>query len=68
MKRTTVCIDENLLLMAVESSGSRSKKEAIEKGLRLLVLEKTRRAFRKDLGTFDLELTLEELEQLRGGD
>jgi|WetSurMetagenome_2_1015567.scaffolds.fasta_scaffold43682_5 Arc/MetJ family transcription regulator len=68
MKRTTICIDEHLLLMAVKSSGSRSKKEAIEKGLRLLVQERTRQAFRKDLGTFDLELTLGELEQLRGDD
>jgi len=68
VRKTTVCIDQDLLSRAVKSSGARSKKEAIEKGLRLLVSERTRQAFRRDLGTFDLELTLPELERLRGED
>jgi hypothetical protein len=39
--------------------------ELIEIGLRNLVKQRNREALRKELGTFDLELTLVELEQLR---
>jgi Arc/MetJ family transcription regulator len=65
MSKTTVVIDEDLIKEAMQASGARSKKEAIEKGLRLLVKGRNREALRKELGTFDLELTLDELEQLR---
>jgi Arc/MetJ family transcription regulator len=65
MGKTTVVIDEKLLKDAVEVIGARSKKEAIEAGLRALVREYNREALRRELGTFDIELTLDELERLR---
>jgi Arc/MetJ family transcription regulator len=68
MKKTTVFIDEGLLREAREAIGARSKKEVIEKGLRSLVRQHNREALRKELGTFDIELTVHELEQLRDAD
>jgi Arc/MetJ family transcription regulator len=65
MGKTTVVIDVKLLNDAIEAIGARSKKEAIEAGLRALVREYNREALRKELGTFDIELTLDELERLR---
>ena len=65
MKRTTVLIDEQLLKTAVEAIGARTKKEAIEAGLRALIRNYNREALRKELGTFDIDLTLDELESLR---
>ena len=67
MGKTTVVIDDKLLKNAIESIGAKSKKEAIEAGLRALVKEKNREALRKELGTFEIELTLDELERLRSG-
>ena len=67
MGKTTVVIDDNLLKNAIESIGAKSKKEAIEAGLRALVKEKNREALRKELGTFEIELTLDELVRLRSG-
>ena len=65
MGKTTVVIDEKLLKDAIEAIGVRSKKEAIEAGLRALVREYNREALRRELGTFAIELTLDELERLR---
>ena len=65
MKRTTVLIDEQLLQAASEAIGARTKREAIEAGLRALVRHHNREALRKELGTFDIDLTLGELESLR---
>ena len=65
MKKTTVVIDEELLRNAIEVTGARSKREAIEKGLLSLVQQHNREALRKDLGTFEIDLTLNELERLR---
>ena len=62
MGKTTVVIDDHLLKDAI---GARSKREAIEAGLRALVRQRHREALRKELGTFDLDLTLDELERLR---
>ena len=68
MGKTTVVIDEKLLKDAIDAIGARSKKEAIEAGLRSLVREYNREALRRELGTFEIELTLDELEQLRNVD
>ena len=68
MGKTTVVIDEKLLKDAIDAIGARSKKEAIEAGLRALVREYNREALRRELGTFEIELTLDELEQLRNVD
>ena len=65
MKKTTVLIDEQLLREAIEAIGARSKREAIEKGLRSLVRQHNLEALRKELGTFEIDLTLDELEKLR---
>ena len=68
MGKTTVVIDDKLLKDAIDAIGARSKKEAIEAGLRALVREYNREALRRELGTFEIELTLDELEQLRNVD
>lgn len=65
MKKTTVVIDEELLKNAIEVTGARSKREVIEKGLRSLVQQHNREALCKELGTFEIDLTLDELERLR---
>jgi len=63
--KTTVVIDEELLREAMEATGAKTKREAIESGLRELVRRKSLKAFREELGSFDLELSLEELERRR---
>lgn len=63
--KTTVVIDEDLLREAMEAAGVKTKREAIEAGLRELVRRKNLEVLRKELGTFELDLTPEELERLR---
>ncbi|MCD6169869.1 MAG: type II toxin-antitoxin system VapB family antitoxin [Candidatus Latescibacteria bacterium] len=63
--KTTVVIDEELLREAMEATGAKTKREAIESGLRELVRRKSLKALREQLGSFDLELSLEELERRR---
>lgn len=65
MKKTTVLIDEKLLETAIQAIGANTKKEAIEAGLKSLVQRHNRELLRKELGTFDIDLTLNELEHLR---
>jgi len=64
--KTTIVIDERLLKEAMEVAGIKTKRGVIEAGLRELVRRKNLEAFKRELGTFDLELSLEELERLRG--
>jgi Arc/MetJ family transcription regulator len=68
MKKTTVIINEELLEKAIQATGARTKKEAIEAGLQSLVRIHNRELFRKELGTFDIDLTLDELKELRNAD
>jgi len=68
MRKTTVLIDEELLKAAAESIGARTKKETIEAALLSLVRHHNREKLRKELGTFDIDLTLEELERLRNAE
>jgi Arc/MetJ family transcription regulator len=68
MNETTVQIDESLLAEAIKATGAKAKKEAIEAGLKYLVQRKNREALRQELGTFDIDLTLEELERLRNAE
>ena len=68
MKKTTVMIDEDLLAEAVRAIGVETKKEAIEAGLRFLIQRHNREALRKELGTFDMDLTMGELERLRNAE
>jgi len=68
MGKTTVQIDGTLLDEAVRAIGAKTKREAIEAGLKALVQRHNRDALRKELGTFDIELTLDELERLRNAE
>lgn len=65
MGKTTVIIDEKLLKTAIEITGAKSKREVIIEGLKALIHKKNIEAFRKELGTYDLDLTIEELNNLR---
>lgn len=65
MKKTTVMINEHLLEEAQQAVGARSIREVIEIGLQTLVRQSNREALRKELGTFEIDLSLEELEILR---
>ena len=63
--KTTVMINDKLLKEAMKASQAKTKKEAIEAGLRELVRRKNIEALRQELGTFNLDLSLEELERRR---
>ena len=63
--KTTVVIDDDLLREAIEVAGVKTKRDAIELALRELVRLKNREALIRELGTYDLDMTLEELERLR---
>jgi Arc/MetJ family transcription regulator len=63
--KTTVVIDDNLLRDAIKAAGVRTKREAIEMGLRELVRKRNLNALKEELGTYDLDLSVEELERLR---
>jgi len=66
--KTTVVLDDQLLKDAIEAIHAKSKKEAIEAGLRELVMKKNRSALISELGSYDLDISLDELEELRGED
>jgi Arc/MetJ family transcription regulator len=68
MKKTTVLIDEQLLTDAMEAIGARTKKEAIRAALEALVKHHHRQSLQKELGTFDIDLNLEELKRLRNAE
>ena len=65
MGKTTVFIDDKLINEAIKAVGAKTKREVIEKGLKELIKTKNRQALRKELGTYDLDLSLNELERLR---
>jgi len=65
MGKTTVVIDDKLINEAIKATGARTKREVIEKGLRELIKAKNREALREELGTYELDLSLEELKKLR---
>ncbi|MDA8104884.1 MAG: type II toxin-antitoxin system VapB family antitoxin [Nitrospiraceae bacterium] len=65
MGKTTVEIDEELMQAALRETNIRTKKEVIEKGLRALLRAKNRERLRSELGTFSLDLTLEDLKKNR---
>ncbi|MCX6010149.1 MAG: type II toxin-antitoxin system VapB family antitoxin [Chloroflexi bacterium] len=67
MSKTTVIIDDKLLDEAMRVSGAKTKKQAITTGLKELIRRKNIEALRQELGTFDLALSLGDLEKLRNG-
>jgi len=63
--KTTVVINEELLQEAMKAAGVKTKREAIEAGLRELVRRENLKALRRELGSFDLDLSPEELDRRR---
>ncbi len=68
MNKTTVFVDEVLIELALKASKLRTKKEVIEAGLKELVRKKNRDLLRGELGTFDIDLSLDELKKRRAGE
>jgi Arc/MetJ family transcription regulator len=65
MGKTTVVIDETLINEVIRITNLKTKKEVIEKGLKELLRIKNRELLRQELGTFDIDLSLEELKKKR---
>ncbi len=65
MGKTTVLIDETLIKEALKATHLKTKKDVIEQGLRELLRMKNREILRQELGTFDIDLSLEELKEKR---
>lgn len=65
MHKTTVEIDEKLLERAMKMSGAKTKKMAIQSGLKELIKSINKEMLKKELGTFDLDISLEDLEKIR---
>ena len=65
MAKTTVIIDDKLLAEAMKLTGVKTKKQVIAAGLRELVRRKNLEALCQELGTFDIALSLDELQKLR---
>ena len=65
MGKTTVLIDETLMREALRVTHLKTKKEVIERGLKELLRMKNRELLRKELGTFDIDLSLDELKKRR---
>ena len=63
--KTTVVLDDKLVEMAIKAINARSMKDAIEAGLRELVRKRNAVELCKELGTYNLELTPEELKERR---
>lgn len=62
--RTNIVIDDQLMADALKVSGCRTKKEAVEEGLRLLVRRSRQQNIRKLRGRVRWE---GDLDELRGG-
>jgi Arc/MetJ family transcription regulator len=65
MGKTTVFIDDILINAALKVTNLKTKKEVIEAGLRELVRRRNRELLRQELGSFDIDLSLEELKKRR---
>jgi Arc/MetJ family transcription regulator len=67
MGKTTVFVDEALIDHALRVSKLKTKKEVIEAGLKELVRKKNQELLRQELGSFDMDLPLDELKRRRAG-
>ena len=65
MSETTVIIDDKLLDEAMRVSGAKTKRQAITTALEELIRRRNIEALRRELGTYDLAFSLEDLEQQR---
>lgn len=59
--RTNVVIDDNLMASALKVSGLKTKKEAIEEGLKLLVQVKSQKEIKQFRGKLKWSGNLEEM-------
>ena len=57
--RTNIVIDDRLMRDAMAASGARSKREAVEQGLKLLLARRRQAAIRPLRGTLDWQGDLE---------
>lgn len=62
--RASIDIDDKLMTDALKASGCSSKKEAVEQGLKLLIIQSQQQAIRKLRSRVKWECDLEEM---RGG-
>lgn len=62
--RTNIVIDDDLMADALKATGLRTKKEAVEEGLKLLVRRNKQQAIRRLRGKLHWE---GDLEKMRGG-
>jgi len=62
--RTNIVIDDQLMSEALKVTGLRTKKEAVELGLKLLVKQNKQQAIRKLRGKLNWE---GDLDEMRGG-
>jgi Arc/MetJ family transcription regulator len=65
VSRTTLKLDSDLVDLAMKLSGAKTKTEAINLALDEFVRRRERELLRRDLGSFDLQLSLDELRHLR---
>ncbi len=65
MGRTTVIIDDELINQALKVTKLKTKKKVIEEGLKELIRKKNKEMLVKELGTFDIDLTYEDLMKQR---
>ncbi|OGP88179.1 MAG: hypothetical protein A2156_03730 [Deltaproteobacteria bacterium RBG_16_48_10] len=68
MGKTTVFVDDALINRALRITNLKTKREVIEAGLRELLRKKNQELLRRELGSFDLDLTLRELKKRRAED
>jgi Arc/MetJ family transcription regulator len=66
--RRTVVISDRLLEEAREALGTTGVRETIEAGLRQAVRRQKIEAARRLLGTLDLDITFEEIDELRAAE
>jgi len=62
--RTNIVIDDKLMTDALKATGLRTKKEAVEEGLKLLIRRNKQQAVRKLRGKLKWE---GDLDEMRGG-
>ncbi len=62
--RTNIVIDDELMADALKATGLRTKREAVEEGLRLLVKRNKQQSIRKLRGKLHWE---GDLDEMRGG-
>ena len=66
--RRTIVVDDRLLEEARQVLGTDSIRATVELALREAIRRRRLAEFRSSLGTFELDLTAEKLQRLRGGE